>query len=125
MISTTKINLSWTDNSTNETGFKIERKTGTGSYAVLVTTAANNTTYTDVGLIPSTTYIYRVCSSNTSGNSLTYSNEITLTTSSVINLPSITTTAVSNVSSTSLNSGGNISSDGGAAITTRGVCWRV
>ena len=123
VISTTKINLSWTDNSTNETGFKIERKTGTGSYAVLVTTAANNTTYTDVGLIPSTTYIYRVCSSNTSGNSLTYSNEITLTTSSVINLPSITTTAVSNVSSTSLNSGGNISSDGGAAITTRGVCW--
>jgi hypothetical protein len=33
VASTTQINLSWTDNSTNETGFKIERKTGTGTYA--------------------------------------------------------------------------------------------
>ncbi len=32
VASTTQINLSWTDNSTNETGFKIERKTGTGTY---------------------------------------------------------------------------------------------
>jgi hypothetical protein len=30
LISATQINLTWIDNSTNETGFKIERKTGTG-----------------------------------------------------------------------------------------------
>ncbi len=34
-----------------------------------------------------------------------------------------TTTAVSNISQTSVSSGGNISSDGGATITSRGVCW--
>ena len=36
--STTQINLSWTDNSTNETGFKIERKSGTGIFTVVGTT---------------------------------------------------------------------------------------
>jgi hypothetical protein len=36
---------------------------------------------------------------------------------------SITTTAVSNIAPTTVQSGGNISSDGGAAITARGVVW--
>jgi len=40
-ISTTQINLSWTDNSTNETGFKIERKIGTGTYAIVSTVNAD------------------------------------------------------------------------------------
>ena len=43
-----KIILSWTDNSNNETGFKIQRKIGaTGSYVDIVTTAANITGYND------------------------------------------------------------------------------
>jgi uncharacterized protein (TIGR02145 family) len=78
--SSTQINLSWTDNSTNETGFKIERKTGTGVYAVVGTTATDITTYSDNGLTTNTNYTYRVYSNNTVGNSLTYSNELTLTT---------------------------------------------
>lgn len=80
--STTQINLSWTDNSTNETGFKIERKTGTGIFTVIGTTLNNVTTYSDSALTPSTTYIYRVYSYNTVGDSPTYSNEVTLTTNS-------------------------------------------
>ena len=82
VASTTQINLSWTDNSTNETGFKIERKTGTGTYAVVVTTAADVNTFVNTGLTPGTTYTYRVYSNNAVGNSLTYSNEISLTTTS-------------------------------------------
>jgi uncharacterized protein (TIGR02145 family) len=78
--SSTQINLSWTDNSTNETGFKIERKTGTGTYAVVGSTATDVTTYSDTGLTPSTTYTYRVYSYNSGGNSPTYSNEIDITT---------------------------------------------
>jgi hypothetical protein len=35
VASTTQINLQWTDNSTNETGFKIERKSGTGTFALI------------------------------------------------------------------------------------------
>ncbi|MEI7830052.1 MAG: FISUMP domain-containing protein [Prolixibacteraceae bacterium] len=38
-------------------------------------------------------------------------------------LPSITTTSTSSITSTSATLGGNISSDGGTAVTARGVCW--
>jgi uncharacterized protein (TIGR02145 family) len=81
--STNQINLSWTDNSTNETGFKIERKYGTGIFTVVGTTSNNVTTYSDSGLTPNTTYIYRVYSYNTVGNSLTYSNELILNTAAI------------------------------------------
>jgi uncharacterized protein (TIGR02145 family) len=90
-VSTTQINLLWTDNSTNETGFKIERKTGTGTYAVVGTTSTEVITFNDNELTPTTSYTYRVYSYNSGGNSPTYSNEITLTTQTPIaNLPSVT-----------------------------------
>ena len=123
VVSTTQINLFWADHSTNETGFKIERKTGTGTFAVVSTTATDVTTFNDIGLSLGTTYTYRVYSNNAVGNSLTYSNELTLTTSSVISLPTLTTTAASSIATTTAVSGGTISSDGGATITARGVCW--
>ncbi|MEI7508846.1 MAG: FISUMP domain-containing protein [Flavobacterium sp.] len=78
-VSTTEVNLSWTDNSTNETGFKIERKTASGTFAVVGTTSTDITVFNDTGLIPNATYIYRVFSNNTAGNSLTYSNELIIT----------------------------------------------
>jgi hypothetical protein len=40
-------------------------------------------------------------------------------------LPAVTTTAISSITSTTATSGGNILSDGGAAITARGVCWSI
>lgn len=85
VASSTQINLSWTDNSTNETGFKIERKTGTGTYAIIGTTATDVTTFNDTGLTASTTYTYRVYSYNVGGNSPTYSNELNLTTLNATN----------------------------------------
>ena len=123
VVSTTQINLSWTDNSTNETGFKIERKTGTGSYAVVGTVNADVQTYNDLGLTPNTTYTYRMYSYNTAGNSPTYSNEVMLSTNSVIVLPILTTTTPNTITSSTTWSGGTISNDGGAAITARGIVW--
>ena len=38
-------------------------------------------------------------------------------------LPSITTKAASSITPYTAVSGGNITSDGGSAVTTRGVCW--
>lgn len=38
-------------------------------------------------------------------------------------VPVLTTTPVSNITSSTAQSGGNISSDGGAAVTARGVCY--
>lgn len=122
-FSPTEINLTWTDNSTNELGFKVERKTGSGSYSVVGMTTTNELNFNDANLSPSTTYTYRVYAYNGTGNSLTYSNEITLTTNTPITLPSLTTTIVSSITGNSALSGGNITSDGGANITARGIVW--
>jgi uncharacterized protein (TIGR02145 family) len=38
-------------------------------------------------------------------------------------IPTLTTTAVTNITINSVTSGGSITKDGGAAVTSRGVCW--
>ncbi len=78
-VSQTQINLTWTDNSSNETGFKIERKTGAGSYVEIKQVAANITSFNDTGLAAGTTYTYRVLAYNSGGDS-PYSNEASATT---------------------------------------------
>jgi uncharacterized protein (TIGR02145 family) len=40
-----------------------------------------------------------------------------------VSIPTITTDAVTSITPTSAISGGNVTSDGGAVVTTRGVCW--
>jgi hypothetical protein len=73
-ISPTEIDLSWADNSNNETGFKIEVDVGnTGVFAYLDTVGADVTTYSHTNLIEGTTYCYRVYAYNSYGNS-GYSN---------------------------------------------------
>jgi hypothetical protein len=59
-ISYSRIDLTWQDNSDDETGFKIERKTGSGSYSQIATVGANVTSYSSSGLSANTTYCYRV-----------------------------------------------------------------
>lgn len=54
------IDLTWDDNSTNETGFEIERSLDDVDYTLIHTTGADETSYTDVGLSPNTLYYYRV-----------------------------------------------------------------
>ncbi len=98
-VSTTQINLSWTDNATNETGFKIERKTGSGgTYAQIATVNADVTGYSDTGLTATTTYYYRVRATNSIGDSA-YSNEANATTSSPIPAAPSNLTATSTSSS--------------------------
>lgn len=59
--SSTQINLAWTDNSSNETGFEIERGTSdSGPWAPMGTVGANVTSASDPGRSPSTTTFYRV-----------------------------------------------------------------
>src|SRR5207237_3246233 len=75
--SSSQINLSWTDNSNNETGFKIERSTNAGvTFTQIATVGANVTTYPNIGLTPLTAYSYRVRASNSAGDS-DYSNTAT------------------------------------------------
>src|SRR5207244_7402070 len=73
------IDLSWTDNSDNELGFKIERSTDSGAtFTEIATTGSNVTTYADTGLSNSSTYYYRVRASNSGGDS-DYSNTTSAT----------------------------------------------
>ena len=69
--SSTQIDLTWSDNSNNEDGFKIERKTGVdGSYSEVATVGSDTTTYSDTnGLLSGTEYCYRVRAYNNRGNS--------------------------------------------------------
>jgi fibronectin type 3 domain-containing protein len=65
--SPSQINLAWTDNSANESGFRIERAIGSGSFSLLASVGANVTAYADTGLTQNTTYSYRVMSFNGTG----------------------------------------------------------
>jgi subtilisin family serine protease len=80
--STSKIKLSWTDSSSYESGFKIERKTGAGAtYSQIAIIAADQTSYNDTGLKEATTYYYRIRAYDTDEDS-DYSNEAGATTDS-------------------------------------------
>ena len=59
-----KITLSWTDNSSNETGFEIDKKIGQGSFSQLTTTAANATSYVDTTVDDNVLYTYRIRATN-------------------------------------------------------------
>jgi hypothetical protein len=74
-ISTSQINLAWSDNSGDETGFLIERCTGNNctNFVQIASVGANVTSYPDAGLASNTFYRYRVLAFNGSGNSA-YSN---------------------------------------------------
>ena len=60
VASTTQINLKWTDKSSDETGFEIDRGTSSTNLTRIVTTARNATTYDNTGLTANTTYFFRM-----------------------------------------------------------------
>ena len=78
-VSSSQINLVWSDNASNETGFRIERSQDGTSFTEINTVAANATTYADTGLSASTQYWYRVRAYNGSGPS-GYTNTAAATT---------------------------------------------
>lgn len=68
-VSSTQINLMWSDNSIDEQGFRIDRSLDGTNFAELATVNPNVTTFSDTGLTPNTTYFYRVLAFNNFGNS--------------------------------------------------------
>ena len=72
-VSTTQIDLKWTDNAANETGYQVERSQNGTSFTKIADLSANVTAYQSTGLSPATGYFYRVRAINAIGASA-YSN---------------------------------------------------
>ncbi len=93
--SSSKIALSWEDKSVNESGFKIERKSG-GAFTQIATVGADVEAFQDLNLDSGTSYTYRVRSYNGFGDS-DYSNQDTAITWNLLTphippvLPGLTT----------------------------------
>ncbi|MCP4710995.1 MAG: hypothetical protein GY869_20415, partial [Planctomycetes bacterium] len=71
------------------------------------------------GLTPNTSYHVRAYATNSVGTG--YGEDKAFTTSAIP--PSVTTTTPYAITPNSALSGGNVTTDGGAAVTTEGVCW--
>jgi subtilisin family serine protease len=94
-VSSSRINLAWTDNATAETGYRIERSTDGVNFTQIAILPANNTAYPNQSLPAGTTYHYRV---RASGGALQspYSSVATATTQPAPGAPTnLTATAVS------------------------------
>lgn len=72
-VSESQIDLTWSDNSSNESGFYIERATDGVTFSQIASVGANVTAYSDGGLDAGTAYDYRVRAYNATGTSA-YSN---------------------------------------------------
>jgi hypothetical protein len=115
-----QLTLNWADNSTNEDGFYLERKTGAdGTYQRFATLAPGKTSYTDTSVQDAVTYCYRVMAYNAMGNS-GYSNEACATPDSTTS-GSAATAAAQTAPATpasSGSSGGGGGGGGGCFIAT-------
>jgi plastocyanin len=74
-VSTSEIDLTWTDNSTNETGFQVERRTIGGTYAGVATVGPNTTSAPVPGLDAGSLSIFRVRATGSGGTVSAYSAE--------------------------------------------------
>ncbi|MEJ2614747.1 MAG: T9SS type A sorting domain-containing protein, partial [Ignavibacteriaceae bacterium] len=94
---TTKVDLSWNDNSPNELGFIIQRKLGdsasVSSYVNIDTVGADVTAFTDSTTMDTTKYTYRIFAYDADTTS-DYSNVATVTTPLPVELTSFTASSV-------------------------------
>jgi FtsP/CotA-like multicopper oxidase with cupredoxin domain len=99
-----KVLLTWKDNSNDETGFVIQRATGTGAFVDLVNvnsvTGTGNISYADATVAPGTTYTYRIAATNSAGSS-TYSPTASITLASPPDAPAFMKAVASSAGSRS------------------------
>ncbi|HEY8109540.1 MAG TPA: fibronectin type III domain-containing protein, partial [Candidatus Nitrosotenuis sp.] len=122
-VSATQVNLSWSAPSNGGsaiTGYKIEYKSGSGSYSVLVAnTASASTTYSHTGLTSGTAYTYKISAINSigTGNASSEVSATPTTTSQPSTAPGTPSLSATAVSATQVNLSWSAPSDGGSAIT--------
>lgn len=112
------IKLSWNHGNTNITGFKIERKIGSGSWTYFSLLNKTHLYKVDEQIIGGEVHLYRL----TAYAGPNESNQVT-TQMTPVTAPSCTTSPVTIFTSNAANFGGNVTSDGGANVTDRGICY--
>ena len=100
-----------TSSNPTTTGTKTSDGKGSGSFASNIT-----------GLTPDTKYYIRAYATNSAGTA--YGNEVSVTTTALV-APTVTTVAANAITLTTATSGGSITTDGGAAVSAKGVCWSI
>jgi fibronectin type 3 domain-containing protein len=96
LVSATQVDLSWTDNATNETGYVVERSDNGGAFAVIATLPADSVSYSDGAVGAPNSYTYQVAATSGAGSS--YSNTASV---SVTLPPAPANLSASNVTRTS------------------------
>lgn len=92
-VTASQVVLTW-NNVTGNTGYRIERKIGSGgTWGILTTTAADVATYTNTGLAAGTLYYYRVSTMNAGGASVASNEQYTTTTPVATTVTAITISA--------------------------------
>lgn len=96
ILSSSEINLAWADNSSDETGFRLERSLDGVTWVEFAVTNSNIIGFSDTGLTAATTYQYRVRAYNSAGSSA-YSNTVSAATAAPVvctgNTPGLTVTS--------------------------------
>lgn len=94
-VSDSAITVTWTDNSSTETGFVVQRSANEGAYSTVSTTDLGITSYSDTSVSSNAQYVYRVAAQNAAGTS-SYT-----TSSAVATTPSAATSATTTYNSDS------------------------
>ena len=67
--SPTVVQLNWQDVSSNEAGFRVERRDATGEYRSITSLPPNSAAYQDASVSAATSYLYRIIAMNEGGDS--------------------------------------------------------
>ncbi|MEO7988398.1 MAG: fibronectin type III domain-containing protein [Chryseolinea sp.] len=125
-LSKSSIRLTWNDNSSNETGFEVQRANDpAGPFATITTLAANITTWDDIGLPQNKAYAYRVRSIKTSAPAAQseYTNAAITSTFDKIVLININSTTIEGHPQETSGLWNNLNTSPGSMNTAEGYTW--
>lgn len=88
-VSSSQIDLTWTDASANEIGFELQRSTDNSTWATIAMLTANTKAFSNQGLASQKLYYYRIRAYNLAGNSA-WSNTASATTQGTYSSPQTT-----------------------------------
>ncbi|WP_348216777.1 SGNH/GDSL hydrolase family protein [Luteolibacter sp.] len=127
VISGTQINLSWLDNSGDETGFSVYRKTGSGGTWQQIATVGANATISGISglLTGANSYFFAVRAINASGDSAWSNVSSSVPINVALNKPASASSIYSGATVASNANNGNLTTFWSATLTDPAASWAV